>query len=150
MDTVTVVGTVDETGALTIFGRPIAVHDVPKVKAGQRVRATGTLLFTRKDGAFLQMRNWEKTDDPESNACMVSGTIMGILPPKTLPGGKRTACIVLQQNDTGKSRLLLTVVGSRIAELGVDNLSTGQQLTVRGYINYHRRGLHVLYAGKGV
>lgn len=150
MDTVTVVGTASSEDTLTVFGHPIAVHHLPKKKAGKRVKVTGELLFTHDAGAFLQIRNWEETDEPDCNEVVVSGTVMGILPPVEREGGKRSACVILRQNDSNSSRMLLTVIGSRIEEVGIGNLSTGQQLKVRGYITYHKRGLHVLYAGKEV
>lgn len=150
MNTVTLVGTINEDLTLTVFGHPIAVRYLPKKKVGKRVKVTGVLTFTHTDGAYIQTRNWEETDAPDSNEVVVSGIVMGVLPPVEREGGKRSACVILRQNDNDTSRFLLTIVGPRIEEVDVGNLSTGQQLKVRGYINYHKRGLHVLYAGKEV
>lgn len=148
MSLVSVIGTLEDQEHLVTFEHPIAISPISKKLVGARLQCDGYLCFNER-GAFLQVTRYQPTEKPDSNVCQITGIVLGVLDQQKHKKHGKTACIVMRQNKAPTSRVLLTVVGSHIKELDVANLSTGQHLTVRGYINYHRRGLHVLYCGKG-
>lgn len=148
MSLVSVVGTLQDQEHLLTFKHPIAISPISKKLVGVRLRCDGYLCFNEQ-GAFMQVTHYEPTEEKDSNECTLTGIVIGVLDTIKHRKHGKTACIVMRQNRAPTSRVLVTVIGSDIEKLGVSNLSTGQQLTIRGYINYHRRGLHVLYCGKG-
>ena len=150
MPRVSVVGTIAEPTALKVFGHDIAISRVAANKVGQRVEIEGYLCYNDKVGAYLQAVKYEPTDAKDSNLCVVTGKVVSVLKERKHQVHQRTVGIILQQSASRKSRVLITVVGAHIQELDVGNLSAGQELSVRGYINYHRRGLHVNYKEKAM
>ena len=147
MGRVTVIGTLQDKEHIKTFGHPIAISPISSKLIGVRLECEGCLCYNQ-NGAFLQVMHYEPTDKPDSNICTISGIVLGVLDEAKHQKYGRTACVLIRQHKAPSSRVLLTVVGPHIEELGVSNLSTGQPITVRGYINYHRRGLHVFYCGK--
>ncbi len=150
MNTVTVVGTLRSQTELEVFGHCIAVSELSRKRVGDRLKCEGLIMSTPGRGAFLQVLHYERTTEADANECVISGMVVGVLDPIKHPKHGRTACVIIKQSRSKTSRVLLTVIGSRIDELDVGNLSTGQQISVRGYILYHSKGLHVLYRGKEV
>ncbi len=150
MNKVTVVGTCLEQTKLEVFGHPIAISPISRKCVGKRLEVEGFLMCSIERGAYLQVLHYTPTDKPDQNECVVSGMVIGVMDPIPHPKHGRTACVLIRQSKSHNSRVLITVIGSRIEELGIGNLSTGQQIAVRGYILYHGKGLHVLYRGKEV
>lgn len=140
-----ITGTVKSTSTFETRGNLISISGVPEEIVGQRVKLEGILRCSNKKGAYFRAIGWEKTDAPDSNRVVVSGTVTQIYQPWDNPHGKRTACILLKQTEQPTSVVKVTAVDSKIEELGLGDLSVGQYLRLSGYITYHKRGLHVLY-----
>lgn len=140
-----IIGKVTSTTTFETRGNTISIFGVPEELVGNRVRLDGLLRCSNKKGAYYRVIGWSYTDEPDNNKVIVSGIITRIYQPWENPHGKKTACILLQQNDKGNSVVKVTAVDSKIDELGLDNLSIGQEIRLSGYITYHKRGLHVLY-----
>lgn len=148
MNPVTVIGQLESLDKLILFGHPISVSRVPPKLVGQRVEISGYLRFTSKEGAYLQALNTISTTRPDLNRVTVQGTVLGVLTPKEHPRHGKSACVVMQQNESITSKLLVTVPGHLFSELDVSNLSAGTRLCVTGYLGYHSKGLHVLFVRK--
>lgn len=144
---ISIIGTVASQKKLTVFNYPISISRVPAELVGRRLRCSGYLRYDRNKGAYFQVCQWEDTEEPDSNFVTVEGTIITILPPKVKRGQER-ACLILERNGKECTRVLITLVSSHIQAVDFNNLSLGQYVRLSGYINYHRRGLHVLFARK--
>lgn len=148
MSKITLVGTLQASDKLEIFGHSIAISPLSRRIVGQRLKTEGYICYSDKDGAYFQITKYSPTEKPDSNVCVIEGAVLGVLEPRKHPAHGTTGCIVLRQTKAMNSRVLVTVAGKYINEFDLGNLSTGERLRIRGYVNYHSKGLHVTYCGK--
>lgn len=145
MKTVTIIGRLVSPTEFEVFGHPIRVARAPAKHVGKQLVLEGILCFNNTKGAYLQTVRYELTNLRDSNRVTVSGRVLGILETKDHARHGKTACVILKQSRSKSSKLLVTVPGKAIEELGVSDLSTGQPITITGYLGYHQKGLHVFY-----
>ena len=140
-----VVGTLTSIRELTVFGHPIQVRNAPPNMVGKRVKLTGNLRFGRLAGAYFQVSKCNETEDPDDTGCVVSGRITSIMEIKPHPRYGESACVIIQQGESDDTKVLISFTSPRSVEAAFDSLVVGQTITVGGYVNYHKRGLHVLF-----
>lgn len=148
MAKVTLVGEYVEPGILKVFDNRLPIVDISKSVLGKRIEVEGYLKYKEESGSFIKTTKYHVTDSQDKNSCIVSGSVVGVLEEKPHPTHGRSACIIIKQSDARDSKVLVTVTGPKIDEVGVDNLSIGQNLTIKGFVTYHSKGLHVTYCRK--
>lgn len=131
---------------MEIRGLTIPMKGVAAGHAGQRTCVRGKPAWSADKGSYFRVLYAGPTDKPDSNAVEVEGTITRIYPECKNARNRRSVCVILQQSRDKHSTVLVTALSSHIEDLQPDTLEVGQRLRVRGYISYHGKGLHILYA----
>ena len=119
--------------------------NLPKKVIRRRVTITGTLAYNSKR-AYIKVENVVPATGLDTRDVNITGYIRRIDPERINSRGRRSARLHLyQEKDNPETAVLVTVLDSKIDELGFDNLSIGQQISLCGQIAYHVRGFHLVF-----
>lgn len=113
--------------------------------AGKRVAIFGMPMWSKELGSYFKVFACKRSTLADANDVVIAGKIVGIMPEIKNSRNRRSACLLVEQENKKNATVLITALASKVDELDIRHLSQGDFIRISGYITSNKKGLHVIY-----